>query len=56
MNQANNANGQYNQIQTVAFGWEQKLQISNNKKTEVITLLEAYVAKSNQYKKTIDTF
>ena len=40
LNQANNADNQYNQIQTVDLGLEQKLQISNNERTEIITLLE----------------
>ena len=54
LNQTNNADKQYNQIQTVTLRLEQKLQISNNKKTEAITLLEAQVAKSNRYDKIID--
>ena len=54
LNQANNANKWYNQIWIVALGLEQELQISSNKKTEAITLLEAQVAKSNQYKKIIN--
>ena len=54
LNMANNADKQYNQISTIALGLEQELQISNNKKIEAITLLEAQVAKSNWYKKIID--
>ena len=55
LNQANNANNQCNQIQTVALKLDQELQISNNERTEAITLLEAQIAKSNRYKKFIDT-
>ena len=55
LNQANNVDKQCNQIQTVALRLEQELQISNNERTEVITLLEAKVAKSNRYEKIIDT-
>lgn len=56
LNQANNADKQYNQIQTVALGLKQELQISNNEKTEAITLLEVQVAKSCQYKIIIHIF
>ena len=54
LNQANNANKQYNQIETVALGLKQKLQISNHERTKAIILLEAQVAKSNQYEKIIN--
>ena len=47
LNQANHADKQCKEIQTIALGLEQELQISNNKRQEVITLLEAQVAKSN---------
>ena len=47
LNQVNHTNKQYNQIQTIALGLEQELQISNNKKQEAITLFEAQIAKSN---------
>lgn len=40
LNQANNANKQYNQIQTVILGLEQELQISTNERTQVITPYE----------------
>ena len=55
LNQANHADKQCKEIQTIALGLEQELQISNNERQEAITLLEAQVAKSNQYKKIIDT-
>ena len=55
LNQANHADKQCKKIQTIALGLEQELQISNNKIQEAITLLEAQVAKSNQYKRIIDT-
>ena len=55
LNQANNTDKQCNQIWTVALGLEQEFQISNNERTEAITLLEAQVAKSNRYEKIIDT-
>ena len=55
LNQANHANKQCKKIRTIALGLEQELQISNNKRQEVITLLEAQVAKLNQYKRIIDT-
>ncbi len=55
LDQANNADKQYNQIRSVASGLEQELQISNDERTEAITLLEAPVAKSNRYEKIIDT-
>ena len=55
LDQANNADKQYNQIRTIALGLEQELQISNDERTEAITLLEAQVAKSNRYEKSIDT-
>ena len=54
LNQANNADKQCNQIWTVALVLEQKLQISNNKRTEAIILLEAQVAKFNWYERIID--
>ena len=41
LDQANNADEQYNQIRTVALGLEQELQISNDERTEALTLLEA---------------
>lgn len=40
-NQTNHTNKQYIQIQTIALELKHKLQISNNKKQELITLLEA---------------
>ena len=55
LNQANHANEQCKEIRIIALGLEQELQISNNERQEAITLLEAQVAKSNQYKKIIDT-
>ena len=55
LNQANHADKQCKEIQTIALGLEQELQISNNERQEAITLLEAQVAKSNRYKKIIDT-
>ena len=55
LNQANHANKQCKEIRTIALGLEQELQISNNEKQEAITLLGSQVAKSNQYKKIIDT-
>ena len=55
LNQANHADKQCKEIRTIALGLEQELQISNNKRQEAITLLEAQVAKSNRYKKIIDT-
>ena len=54
LNQANNANKQCNQIQAIALKSEEELQINNNERTEVIILLEAQVAKSNQYEKIIN--
>ncbi len=56
LNQANHANKQCKKIQTIALRLEQELQISNNEKQKAIILLEAQVAKSNQYKRIIDTF
>ena len=47
LNQAYNANKQYNQIWIIALALEQKLQISNDERIEVITLLKVQVAKSN---------
>ena len=47
LNQANHVDKQCKKIRTIALRLEQKLQISNNKKQEAITLLEAQVAKSN---------
>ena len=47
LNQANHADKQCKEIRTIALGLEQELQISNNKRQEAITLLEAQVAKSN---------
>ncbi len=55
LNQANHADEQCKEIQTITLGLEQELQISNNKRQEVIILLETQVAKSNRYKKIIDT-
>ena len=55
LNQVTYADKQCNQIQTIALGLEQKLQISNNEKQEAITLLKVQVTKSNRYKKIIDT-
>ena len=55
LNQANSANKKYNQIQTIALRLKQELQISNNERTEAITLFEEQVIKSNQYEKIINT-
>ena len=55
LNQANHADKQCKKIRTIALGLEQELQISNNERQEAITLFKAQVAKSNQYKKIIDT-
>lgn len=41
LNQVNNANEQYNQIQIIALEFEYEFQINNNKKNKVITLIEA---------------
>ncbi len=41
LNQINYADKQCKEIQTIALGLEQELQISNNKRQEVIILLEA---------------
>ena len=54
LNPTNNNNKQYNQIQTIILKLEQELQISNNERKIVITLLKMQVAKSNCYKKMID--
>ncbi len=54
LNQANHVDKQCKEIQTIALGLEQELQISNNERQEAIILLEAQVAKSNQYKRIID--
>ena len=43
LNQANKVDKQCNQILTVALELEQQLQISNNERTEAITLLETQV-------------
>ena len=56
LNQANNVNKQCNQIQTVALKLEQELQISNNKTTEAITLLEVQVANQIDTKKSLTRF
>ena len=55
LNQANHADKQCKEIRTIASRLEQELQISNNKRQEAITLLEAQVAKSNRCEKIIDT-
>ncbi len=55
LNQANHADEQCKKIQTIALRLEQELQISNNERQETIILLEAQVAKSNRYKRIIDT-
>ncbi len=55
LNQANHADEQCKEIRTIALGLEQELQISNNERQEAIILLEPQVAKSNRYKKIIDT-
>ena len=47
LNQANHADKQCKEIQTIALGLEQELQINNNKRQKAIILLEAQVAKSN---------
>ncbi len=54
LNQANHADERCKEIRTIALGLEQELQISNNERQEAIILLEAQVAKLNQYKRIID--
>ena len=41
LNQANHADKQCNEIQTIALGLEQELKISNNERQKTITLLKA---------------
>ncbi len=54
LNQTNHADKQCKEIRTIVLGLEQELQISNNERQEAIILLEAQVAKLNQYKRIID--
>lgn len=51
LNQANHANKLYNQIENLTLELEQWFQISNNKNSEIITLLELQMVKFNEYKK-----
>lgn len=54
INPANNADKQCNQIQTISLGLEQKLNISNNERNELIILLKVQIVNSNRYEKMID--
>ncbi len=54
LNQTNHTDKQCKEIRTITLRLEQELQISNNERQEAIILLEAQVAKSNQYERIID--
>lgn len=47
LNQANYTNNHCKKIRTIDLRLEQKHQISNNERLEIITLFEVQVAKSN---------
>ena len=56
LNQANHADNQCKEIQIITLGLEQKLQISNNKSQEAITLLEAQLANQINMKELLTQF